>query len=327
MPRRTPIEIIRTNLPAHPVVQAWSQLRPARVEPESIHVYRDRGKTAIYWLEGVGLDGSAVFAKRCETAVAAIERTVYEQVLPHVPVTAPHYYGWSEADGEFCWLFLEDVGREVYSELDAEHRALAGRWLGLLHTSAAGVAAAARLPDGGPGRYLEHLRSGRRTILRNLTNPALTVEGRALLDKILSTYEFLESRWSQVEEACAGVPSTLVHGDFQPQNIHIRIDRPGISLFPMDWEMAGWGGPAADLPCADSAAYWSVVRERWPSLDLPAVERLANVGRIFRWLAAIDWASRNLRFDTDELLRWPLANMRIYQTELSEAMQDAGLAE
>ena len=97
----------------------------------------------------MGLGGAAVIAKRCAATTA--ERTVYEDILPHVPITALHYYGGTQHDGEVCWLFLEDAGEQRYSPYSKEHCALAGRWLGMLHTSAARLAAAARRSLDDPG--------------------------------------------------------------------------------------------------------------------------------------------------------------------------------
>src|ERR671923_2768822 len=132
MAKPVSLQIMHTNLLAHPAVQAWSALQPLRLEPGSIHVLREGRKAGLYRLTGVGLAGSDVIAKRCAAETAVIERTIYEEVLPHVPVTAPHYYGFRmEGDGETCWLFLEDVGSERYSESSEEHHALAARWLGL----------------------------------------------------------------------------------------------------------------------------------------------------------------------------------------------------
>jgi len=192
VPRRMPVEILRANLREHPAVEAWSALRPARVEPESIHVFREGQQSAIYRLERAGAGGGDITAKRCAIRAAAIERAVYEDILPGVPVTAPHYHGAVEA-GESCWLFLEDVGGESYSERDEAHYTLAGRWLGAMHTSAAGVAAATRLPDGRPHRYLTYLRSTRETILNNLANPLLTGDDVAVLEAIVSQCDALEA--------------------------------------------------------------------------------------------------------------------------------------
>ena len=294
----------------HKVVRAWSGLRPGQGEPASIEILepgRYKKKT-IYRLAGVGLKGSAVIAKRRQMARGLIERTIYEQILPHLPVTAPHYYGFVEDDDTFCWLFLEDLGRERFSPLVEEHRVLAARWLGLMHTSAAHLATTARLPDRGPDYYLEILRSARRTILRNLYNPKL-------------------------EKCCESMPTTLVHGDFRRKNVYVRTDQAGTALFPIDWTTAGWGVPAADLAHSrcrysgyhvDLTTYWDIVRECWPSMDMSAIQQLVPVGLVFRRLAAINWTTRSL---TSEWTEEPIACMKAYQTELSEIMQAAPWAQ
>jgi hypothetical protein len=322
MPRRPPVEIT-TGLRAHPAVTAWSELQKDWVEPECIHILRESEPSSIYRLFAAGPAGSDVIAKRCQSATALIERTIYEEVLPNLPVTAPRYYGCAQTDGLAYWLFIEDVGGERYQLLNPEHCALAGRWLGLMHGSATSVAAAARLPDGGPGRYLKQLRSGRDKIQRNLFNPALTLRDIAVLEEIVALDDLLELQWGQVEKCCEGMPMTLVHGDFRPKNAYLRNGPPGLHLFPIDWETAGWGVPSADLTRVDIAAYWSVVREWWPNLVMQSIERLANVGQVFRSLAAIDWESVSLAFDTDEWLREPMACMRVYQARLSDAIQTA----
>jgi hypothetical protein len=310
----------------HPAVRAWRKLEPASAGPESVQLRRERASCAIYRLTGVGSGGTAVFAKRCRASRAPVERAVYAEILPLLPVTSPRCYGIVEDDGGSCWLFLEDVGNERYAASDPEQCALAGRWLGLMHTSTTMVAdaatAAARLPDGGPGRYLGHLRSARADILRNLSNPALTAEEVALLGTLASQLDLLERRWGWLEESCPRVPSTLVHGDFRPKNAYIRRDQGEARLFPIDWEMAGWGVPAADLTRVDVTAYWEVVREPW-SVDLPAVRRLGAVGQVFRFLAAISWASPGLAYDSPEFLSLPVADMRALQARLSDAVRAA----
>ena len=215
-------EIIRDRVREHPAVKAWRELQPAWVGPESIHVLQEGRKSAIYGLTGVGSGGSAVIAKRCRAAAAAVERTVYAEVLPRLPVTSPRYYGSVQDDRGSCWLFLEDVGGERYATSNEEHCSLAGRWLGLMHTST--------------------------TILADAAAAALT-----------------------------------------------RVD---------------------------IAAYWSVVRECW-SLDLQAIRRLATVGQVFRFLAAISWVSPYLAYGTSRLLSFPMASTRALQASLSNAIRAA----
>ena len=333
MSKHAAIEIIRTNLLEHPAVKAWSELRPGRIEPESVEILRERKGSAIYRLEGVGLRGASVIAKRCRHADAVIEQTIYEEVLPHLPVTAIHYYGFvGEPDRKFGWLFLEDAGREEYSPFIEEHRALAAQWLGLMHTSAAHVAVADRLPDRGPSHYLEHLQSGRVTILRNLANPELQADDLAVLQSIVAQCEALESRWHKVEESCAGLPRTLVHGDFTGKNLRVRAGQAGMALLPFDWEEAGWGIPAPDLAPStllgsggfsanpDIATYWLAVRDHWSSWDLQTVQQLAICGKAFRCLAAINWKAQRLAYEGAD---WVVSEMRIYQAELSDAIQAA----
>jgi aminoglycoside phosphotransferase (APT) family kinase protein len=317
-PTGSPSQIRRTTPEGHLAARAWQETQPGRGEPERIDTLQVEKKAAVYRLHGVGPGGSAVIAKWCRTTIAAIERTVYEDILPHVPVTALHYYGSAPQDDEFCWLFLEDAGEEHYSPYSKEHGALAGRWLGLMHTSAARIAAAARLPDRGPSHYLEHLRSARHAVQRNLANPALTGDDVTVLQAIVAQCDLLESRWSRVETCCEGLPSTLVHGDFRPKNVHVRTDQAGLTLFPLDWETAGWGVPAPDLVGVDLGAYWTVVRECWPTLDLQAIQRLANLGTLFRRLAAMNWESASLKSDW---LDRPMASMRVCHARLSDAIQ------
>jgi len=330
MSRRTPIEVLHDDLSKHPAVEAWSTLRPAKVEPQSIHVLRQRRGSSLYRLLGVGFEGSSVIVKRCRKERGAIERTVYAEVLPHLPVTAPRYYGCREED-ESCWLFLEDVGAERYLQSSEEHLALAGRWLALLHTSAAEIPAAAsaasRLPDGGPARYLEHLRSARRVLSKNFSHSLLTAEELGVLEGIVSLYDQLEGRWGRAEEACEGVRCTLVHGDFRPKNAYTRGDATGVQLFPIDWEMAGWGPPAADLTRVDLGAYKSVIKDRCPSVDACAIDRLAGVGQVFRFLAAINWETVRFGGEARELLIRPMSSITVLSERLAAAVRAAGLVD
>src|SRR5207244_4047785 len=161
-----------------------------------------------------------VIAKRCPRAQALLERTFYEEILPHLPVPTLRYYGSEEEpDTGFCWLFLGDADGEPYSPLLEEHRVLAARWLSLLHMSSTCVTPARRLPDRGPDHYLRHLRSAREAILRHLANPGIPAGDMTVLRSIVSRCDFLESRWDSAEKLCDGIPRTFVHGDFKVKNL------------------------------------------------------------------------------------------------------------
>ena len=155
MPKHATIKIVRTDLHEHPAVRAWRELQSVPVEPERIEILKgklpkqtERTKRFVCRLVGVGPSGSAIIGKRCWHSNAVIENTIYADILPHLPVPSPDYYGMlEETNGEFCWLFLEDAGEQEYSTLNGEHRELIAQWLGLMHASATHVDAPACLPD------------------------------------------------------------------------------------------------------------------------------------------------------------------------------------
>jgi hypothetical protein len=324
--------ILQGDLLEHLAVRVWNQLQPERVEPESIEILKKRRKSTVYRLKGVGPDGAAVIAKRSWLAKALVERTIHEEILPHVPIPALSYYGFVvEEGGEHGWLFLADAVGEEYSPYIAAHRALTARWLGLIHTSAVGVAAAARLPDRGPDYYLECLRSAHDKILRNLTNPALTADDLTVLKTVVGQCEVVVSHWSQIEQLCARLPRTLIHGDFAPKNMRVRTGRAPLALLPFDWGSAGWGSIAPDLvqsgisannfwASPDLAVYCSMVRESWPYLDVQDIQPLAIFGKMFRCLVCINLDAESLGTEWVEKCMW---NMRSYAAEMADAIQAA----
>ena len=224
------------------------------------------------------------------------------------------------------------MGNRRFNPRDPEHRVVAGTMLGRLHRFAADVPGVSGLPDAGPRRYLEHLRSARCRILNSSANQGLTQENHALLGRIRGILDDVESRWPEVERVCRTARPTLVHGDFQPQNTRILGTDASLALSWIDWEMAGFGIPAIDLAPArnpglamqvDAGAYEAEVRARWPELDAEAIRRLSIVGQIFNLQAAIDWACSELKFEAPRFLEWPLCVLRIYAAELTETLRAA----
>ena len=162
MSRPVTTEVLPEQLEEHRAVKAWRQIQSDRFEPKKIQIVKLKHKTAVYRLTGDGANGSAVIAKRCRATTAVVERLVYEQLLARLLVPALRCYGFvPEAEGEFCWLFLDDAGGHAYSPDSAEHRALAGRWLGTVHRTPVDGDLQALLPDRGPDHYMQRLRSTR----------------------------------------------------------------------------------------------------------------------------------------------------------------------
>src|SRR5438132_4798754 len=247
MPKRAPVVVRewQARLRSHPAVNAWLQLSPDS-EPHRIVPLRiSRRKSTVYRLDGAGPAGCAVVAKHSRKAPAVIERTVYDEILSRLTLPSLRYYGFlEEPDTDYSWLFLEEATGTEYSRLLAAHRAQAGRWLGLLHTRGADGAAKGRLPDGGPGRYLELLRAVCESIQRHRDNPVLTPDDVIIIEGIQARLGDLAAHWNRIEAICDGMPLTLVHGDFNGKNLRVRSANGNTTVVVFDWELAGWGVPA-----------------------------------------------------------------------------------
>jgi hypothetical protein len=320
MPKAAVAEFTGTDLLEHPAVTAWRQLYPETAAPDAVEALKEKNKSASYRLAGVGPEHSAVIAKRCLIETARVERIIYEQVLPSLPMPALRYYGClEERDSRFLWLFLQDAGKEPYSLSDAEHTSLASRWLGLMHTSGLHIAAAAGLPERGPRHYAEHLGRARNTIQRNLNNRVLSAEDVTALQRILALCDSVESQWPALERLSEGIPATFVHGDFSEKNLRVRRTSDELVLLPFDWETAGWGVPVADLvKCPDLSLYQTVVGVHWPALAVKDLQRLARVGIVFRSLAGLQWESLYLQY---EWAGHHVSNLLAFETRLNNALR------
>jgi hypothetical protein len=312
--------------------EAWSALQPALGEPERIDLLKGRKeRKTVCRLVGAGPSRTDVIAKRYRLSSGRIERAIYDDVLPRLPLPSLRCYGLAEeANGTRCWLFLEDAAGEPYSIALEEHRRLAGHWLGFLHTSVPG-APTAPLSDHGPSHYLERLRTTRAVIVASRANPAIGASHTKTLNAIDRQLDVLEERWELVEQRCAAMPRTVVHGDFVPKNLHVRSNACAPALLCFDWACGGWGSPAVDLAQApsssdrfsaspDLAAYWSVVRDHWPTYSLRSIEEWANIGSMFRALASMCWASRSL---ASEWVDEPITEMRVAQSLIGRAVRTA----
>jgi hypothetical protein len=325
--------IVSSDLNQHPAVRAWNALEGGGEVPDCIEVLQEVKKARLYRLLGVGFEGSAVIAKQSRTGRAAIERTIYTQVLPHVPVPSLRYYGVTEEEGEFSWLFLEDAGKEAYSSALNEHRTLAAHWLGLLHTFSERTAPRPDLPERGPAHYLGELRGACDALARIQSRPGVTSNGMSVLRAADSQLETLETRWNQIEQFCEQMPKTVVHGDLAEKNVRLLGRDNRVDLLVYDWEIAGWGPPAIDLAqhtlnsiTPDIPTYHSVIRSRWPHLSMPILGHLASIGTIFRLLDGIYWevyyiTKRENRAIPEQYIRWTIDELSLYRDLMNDALQ------
>jgi len=322
-----------SNVMSHPAAQAWHQLYPHAAPLQITPLRVRKRKNKIYRLDVAGRAGAAVIAKRCGKETALIERAVYEGILPHAAVPSLGYHGFlEEQDGEHGWIFMDEAIGDNYSNLLGGHRAAAARWLALLHSSVTDVPTKWQLPDGGPRRYLDILRATCEFIRQHLDNLILTPDDVTLLEGIQAHLHDVAAHWNRLEAACEGAPKTLVHGDFNGKNLRLRADNGHTRVFVFDWEVAGWGVPAADLAQQalpfgrlsanpDIPTYWSTVRERWPNASAEAMNRLAYCGTAFRALSGLYWAVPSLAND------WAhgcAGDLQVYVTELDDALERLG---
>jgi len=335
VPMKKTKKILETDLLEHPAVKAWGGVQPNCVEPDQIEILKQKEKSSVYRLAGVGPNNSAVIAKRCKYEKAMIERAIYEEVLPFLSVPTPKYYGFiEEQDGIFWWLFLEDVGDQRFSPLIANHRSLAAQWMGEMNTAIDTSNLNSNLPNQGPEYYQLYLRSAREMLPNIRIFYSLEAIHQELLNDIIYMCEFLEEHWNQIEKFCNQMPRTLVHGDCQVKNAHIRSSQTGLTFAPFDWANAGWGLPATDLgqlslpyknlppTVPDCETYLSLVRNEWPDFDLETVQQLANLGQIFWSLKVISLSVPEFD-DKRTYLEGLLYNFSVYASVLATAIQAA----
>jgi hypothetical protein len=316
----------------------------APVAVTSLRSQRPSRKASVYLLEHAAEDGSAVVAKRCHRTTARVERTVYERILPNVRVSKLRYHGYyEEAEGDFGWLFLENAGRKKLLAWEGE---LAAAWVARLHVEAARLVEQAALPERGPAHYREHLCAVRASIAAILADhsPAKTdtqTQGeadadRSMLRRLQELLDKIDSRWQTICAPCASAPRTLVHGDFGWKNLRTRTSALGTELVALDWETAGWGPIAVDLPQlharvgkprADKPPRWlgTVPLEvyaahadgAWDGSKRQDLAWIAATGTIFRYVTSIRWAGDQVQSGGTSK---PMARLYQYADELPHAI-------
>jgi aminoglycoside phosphotransferase (APT) family kinase protein len=322
-----PREILRSNLLDQPVVRAWSELSPERVEPEQLEILRRGHKSAIYRLREAGPGGSNVIAKHCSAANARLECTVHQDILPLLPLPALQFYGVvQDDDPSFGWLFLEDAGLQPYLQSLPQHRALLADWLAALHSLQLDEQVAGRLPDRGPGHYLKVLDSARGLLREQQANPFLKEADKSLLQSLIQQCNAIEALWSELEQLCHAAAPALVHGDLVSKNVRVKTSEDGLAFVAFDWENAGWGVPAEDLAWfpdrtvnPDLEAYSARVK----TINGSIAHRLSECGKVFRLLDSVHWAASCLAWKPyEEWLAKPMSLLRVYRDRLEVVIAD-----
>lgn len=320
MAKRPEAVVLVDRLGDHPAVEAWRGVDGGAI-PSSVEILKEKSKSSVFRLNGVGPGGASVIAKRRQREDLDFERRLYAEVLPSLPVPSLEVLGLVEADEGRSWIFLEDAGELWYAREDQDHLALAVGWLADLHTRSSDWAAL--MPDTG-ARYFGSIADAAIDGLGTaLGHPALSDEDRSVLSAVASHVEAVREGWDEIEAACSLAPLGLVHGDFVAKNIRVREGRDGPELIVFDWETAGAASPAADVALLPEdgpslRGYHALVRGAWPGLSWEDLERLARAGRIMRLLNCVHWEARSFLFPSVERA---LRKMRSYETALREAVE------
>jgi Phosphotransferase enzyme family len=318
--------VLLGHLRDHAAVRAWRAIKNG-ARPTSVEVLKpEKESTAVFRLNGAGPAGASVIAKRRTRGELDLEHSLYAQVLPSLSVPTLQIFGFVENADDHSWIFLEDAGELWYAPASPEHRALAIRWLADLHTRSSDVSAL--MPDTGSEYFRSVLDGAHDSVRTGLAHSGLSQVDAAILRSIASHLEVTGDHWDDVEAACAAAPRGLVHGDFVPKNVRVRMGRDGLEIVAFDWEWAGLASPAADLGLLPEDGeslrrYHELVSEAWPELSWPDVQRLARMGRLLRLLNCVHWEGGSFRF---QWIEHSVRRMRAYEHALREHVESRGWA-
>jgi aminoglycoside phosphotransferase (APT) family kinase protein len=278
----------------HPALAAWTALdRPAVTTV--VETLKDRPKSSVYRLHGVGPAGGDVVAKRTRRPLARREHLVLTRVLPGLGVPAPRSLGYLDDGPDASWVFVDHCAGTPFRAEDPGHRTLAAHWFARLHLqglNSVDAAGEAGLADRHPETYLAHLRATRAQVRAAGSAPVRRggddVLPELLLEQVVAGCDALEHAWEDVQAACRDLPSTLVHGDARAANLLVRTGRDGPEAVPIDWAEAGWGPAVVDLTQVDGATYWALIGGAWGDVDPGRHEQFRAVASTFEWLVGID---------------------------------------
>lgn len=320
-----PLDVLRDDLGDHPAYVAWRAVERRAAQPTAIEVLeRVRRRSGVFRLRGAGPAGGDVIAKQRPPGELDDERRLYEEVLPVLAVPTAAWLGSLEVVGQEAWLFLEDAGEVWYDPADAAHRELAVGWVAGLHSGPR--PAMEWLPEAGPRYFRRVLDDADAGLGAAIPHPALTDDGRGVLDGIRRQLARAADGWGDVEEACAEMPSTLAHGDFVPKNVRVRVRDGAAALVVFDWETAALGPPAVDIALlpggeAGRRAYLAAVAEAWPGVRRRHVDGMHAIGQLFRLLHEVWWASQRIHH---EFIDHAVMSMTQYERSLDRVVGNRG---
>lgn len=166
------------------------------------------------------------------------------------------------------------------------------RWLAGLHTYFAGergVGPASRtryIIDYDADFYRVWMRRARAFACRRVVHSVSRERCRAIAR--------LAGRYERVVARLAGLPKTLIHGEFFPSNILVQPGVGGPRVCPVDWETVARGPGLIDL-AALVAGDWTAAERRALALAYhDALSLGARWSDVEAFMAALDWCRLHL---------------------------------
>jgi hypothetical protein len=317
---------MRANIFEHSALDFWSKIKKVDTESIEVEMLQTKKGRFVCRLIGPGPSGTPVIAKRCRRDEAVRERTIYDKILPHLPLPTPQFYGYfEEADHKFAWLFLEEIGGENCSLVKQSHRILAARFLGTMHKSMVHLTDTTDVRDIGPDYFCQFFRPTKEAIKQSFTNSRLAVDDIKVLKAILSQCKKLEEHWDQIDEFCIQIPRTLVHGDFKEENMRVCKTSDEDNIVVFDWHLSGWGVPAIDYAMFSRysvspsvTTYLQMIQGRWPFMDIQNFRILGCIGEVFWCLASIRWEAMKLKY---EWIEKPMGIMKFYKDWMAKLIK------
>ena len=258
------------------VAKAVPMFSPAVVERFSART----GKADVYRVNSAG-SGPSLVLKLNDHRICALEERVYREVLARLPVPALHCHGTVPSDDPTrAWLVLDYADGVPFDHRSSAHTTSLARWLGVLHTGAAKVAAPTDFPEHGADYWRGIVVEARRTLRVGVQNPAMTQRDRDGLVCLAGVFDRVLADWSAAARLMAAVPGTLTHGDLVPQNLLMSGGATEPLPWVHDWGAAGWGCPMIDLLRVNLSAYAESLSSVWPAFPLPTARALRALGSV-----------------------------------------------
>jgi hypothetical protein len=167
------------------------------------------------------------------------EHQVYRDLLAHVNVHTPEYFGarW-DPEEERYWIFIEFVEGMSLRDRSFDDWVRAAEWLADFRG-----AFTHRNEELGAADFLvchdaEFFHSKARIALGSISDIS-PVHARRM-KQVLDGYD-------EIVDMLVSQPKTLVHGSFRRPNILVAGNDSSVRICPVDWELTAWGGYFYDL--------------------------------------------------------------------------------